>query len=159
MLLMATAFGLVAVLAAVTAVVAGALAMLVNAVIAGAIAALFAIVAVRQRIVLDRNGVVVRGFGSMGRRIRWKDVERLELTDASRWRLGPRLVIKGGRSLPVPAQWRLEDKTRLPVAVLAWSRWARIHVVGERVTGRRWPIIALVAAGAVSGMVATAAGA
>lgn len=152
MLLAAGAFALLAVLAVASAFVAGQLILLVNAVIPAAVSALFFAVALRQSISLDRHGVSIHGFGNAGRSVRWRDVERLELTDASRWRLGPRLIIKNGRALPVPAQWRLEDRTRLPEAVLRWSRWARIDVIGERVTGRRWPLIVLVIAGALGGL-------
>lgn len=96
MLLVAVAFGALAVVAVVATVTTGALAMLVNAVMAAAISAMFAMVALRQRIDLNRQGLAIHGFGSMGRQIRWKDVERFELTDAGRFRLGPRLIVRGG---------------------------------------------------------------
>jgi hypothetical protein len=152
MLAAGTLFALLSLLAVVSALVAGSPVLLINAVIPGAVATLFFLIALRQRIRLDRKGVRIEGLGSAGRTIKWADVQRLELTDASKWRLGPRLVVKSGRALPVPAQWRIEDSSRLPESVLAWSRWARIEVVGERLTGRRWPIFALIGAGVLSGL-------
>ena len=151
MLLAAGLFALLAVLAVVSALVAGQLVLLLNAVVPALVSALFFAIALRQSIELDRKGVQIHGFGSAGRTVRWTDVDRLELTDASKWRLGPRLIVKGGRALPVPAGWRLEDGTRLPEAVRDWSRWARVSIVGDRVTGRRWPLLALLVLGALMG--------
>ena len=151
-------FALLAVLAAATAVASGQWTFLVNALIPGLVSALFVAVAFRQEIHLDQQGVGIKGFGATTRRVRWKEVERLELTDASPWRLGPRIVLRGGRSVPMPAGWRLDGGGRLPEAVLAWSRWARVDVVGERLTPRRWPIVVLVAVGAVVGVGASVAG-
>lgn len=153
-----TLFALLALLAVVSAILAGSPLLLVNAIIPAAVAALFFVVAFRQRISLDRKGFRVEGFGNAGRTVKWADVQRLELTDANKWRLGPRLIVKNGRALPVPAQWRLEDASRLPESVLAWSRWARIEVVGERVTGRRWPLVALVGAGVLAGLLVALGG-
>lgn len=153
MLAAAGAFAALAVLAVASAIVSGQLIALFNAVVPAVVAVLFTMIALKQSIKVDRRGVTVQGFGNAGRTIRWADVKRLELTDASRWRMGPRLVVKNERALPLPPQWRMPDKTRLSEAVLGWSRWSRIEVVGERVTGRRWPMFALLLAGALAALI------
>lgn len=158
--LLFVAAGVFAVLAAVaiaTAVVVGQLLLIINGLIPALVSALFIAVATRQSISLDRTGVRVKGFGSAGRTVSWSDFERLELTDAGRFRMSPRLVLSSGRGLPMPAAWRVEGGRRLPEAALDWSRWARLDVVGERVTGRRWPLIALVGAGGLLGLLVAAA--
>lgn len=152
MLAAAALFALLAILAVVSALVTGQLFAMLNGVVPAAVSALFAAIALRQSIHLDRKGVRVEGFGNRGRIIKWTDVEQFELTDASRWRLGPRLVVKGGRALPVPAGWRLEDGTRLPEATRDWSRWAKVKIVGERLTGRRWPLLVMLVLGAAMGL-------
>lgn len=148
-------FALAGLLAGV-AVRVGAPIVAVNAVLPAVVGVLLAVVALRQRVRVDREGVRVEGFGAAGRTVAWKKVARLELTDVSPLRTGPRLLVRDGRALPVPPSWRTEDGGRLPETVVAWCRYARIEVVGERLSARRWPIFALVAAGAAVGTVVAA---
>lgn len=150
-------FALLAMLAVISAIASGQLLFMLNGLVPALVSALFILVATRQSIRLDRKGVSVKGFGSAGRTVRWPDVDRLELTDASRWRLGPRLILSNGRGLPMPAGWRLEDDRRLPDAAVDWSRWAKIEIVGERTSGRRWPLVFMLVLGAATALLVAVA--